>query len=99
MRGPRRGLALNGLTQSLAQAFAADDIRVIGIALGMVASEALLSRLADVQKGGGRPRADDQAVGLSPDDLVGMVLLLCSDDASFATGQTFTVDGGFVKHI
>jgi NAD(P)-dependent dehydrogenase (short-subunit alcohol dehydrogenase family) len=43
-------LALNGLTLSLAQEFAADNIRVVGIAPGMVASEAVLARLANVHK-------------------------------------------------
>jgi NAD(P)-dependent dehydrogenase (short-subunit alcohol dehydrogenase family) len=33
------------------------------------------------------------------DDLVEFVLLLCSDSAAFLTGQTVTVDGGFVKRI
>jgi NAD(P)-dependent dehydrogenase (short-subunit alcohol dehydrogenase family) len=29
-------------------------------------------------------------------DLVGMALFLCSDEASFITGQTYLVDGGFL---
>jgi NAD(P)-dependent dehydrogenase (short-subunit alcohol dehydrogenase family) len=91
-------LALNGVTLSLAQEFAGDGIRVVGIAPGMVASDAVLARLEDVHK---EAVLGGQLVkrwgGL--DDLVGMVLLLCSDDASFVTGQTVTVDGGFVKRI
>jgi NAD(P)-dependent dehydrogenase (short-subunit alcohol dehydrogenase family) len=31
------------------------------------------------------------------EDLANMALFLCSDDASFVTGQTILVDGGFVK--
>jgi 3-oxoacyl-[acyl-carrier protein] reductase len=91
-------LALNGLTLSLAQEFAPDNIRVVGIAPGMVASEALLARLEDVHKqavlGGQLVKRWGQL-----EDLVGMVLLLCSGEASFVTGQTVTVDGGFVKRI
>jgi NAD(P)-dependent dehydrogenase (short-subunit alcohol dehydrogenase family) len=91
-------LALNGLTVSLAQEFAPDNIRVVGIAPGMVASEALLTRLEDVHKqavlGGQLIKRWGQL-----EDLVGMVLLLCSEEASFVTGQTVTVDGGFVKRI
>lgn len=32
-----------------------------------------------------------------PDDLVGMLTFLVSDDAAFVTGQTFYVDGGLVR--
>jgi 3-oxoacyl-[acyl-carrier protein] reductase len=91
-------LALNGLTLSLAQEFAADNIRVVGIAPGMVGSDAVLNRLEEVNKqavlGGQLIKRWGQL-----QDLVGMVLLLCSEEASFATGQTVTVDGGFVKRI
>jgi 3-oxoacyl-[acyl-carrier protein] reductase len=91
-------LALNGLTLSLAQEFASDNIRVVGIAPGMVGSDAVLSRLEDVHKeavlGGQLVKRWGRL-----EDLVGMSLLLCSDEASFVTGQTVTVDGGFVKRV
>ena len=31
------------------------------------------------------------------DDIANMVLYLCSDKASFITGQTFVIDGGMTK--
>jgi 3-oxoacyl-[acyl-carrier protein] reductase len=91
-------LALNGLTLSLAQEFAADNIRVVGIAPGMTASDAVLARLEDVHK---KMVLDGQLVKRwgKIDDLIEFVLLLCSDGASFLTGQTVTVDGGYVKRI
>jgi NAD(P)-dependent dehydrogenase (short-subunit alcohol dehydrogenase family) len=64
----------------------------------MVASDAVLARLEDVHKqtvlGGQLIKRWGQA-----DDLIEFVLLLCSGGASFLTGQTVTVDGGFVKRI
>jgi NAD(P)-dependent dehydrogenase (short-subunit alcohol dehydrogenase family) len=91
-------LALNGVTLSLAQEFAPSNIRVVGIAPGMVASEAVLTRLEDVHK---QTMLNGQLVKRfgAVDDLVEMVLLACSDGASFFTGQTVIVDGGFVKRI
>jgi 3-oxoacyl-[acyl-carrier protein] reductase len=91
-------LALNGVTLSLAREFAPDGIRVVGIAPGMVASEAVLERLEEHNKQmvlGGQLVKRFGAVG----DLVGMVLLLCSDEAAFVTGHTVTVDGGYVGRV
>ena len=34
---------------------------------------------------------------LQPDDLVGTIAFLTSDDAAFITGQTIYVDGGWVR--
>ncbi|EFC81341.1 SDR family oxidoreductase [Parafrankia sp. EUN1f] len=91
-------LALNGLTLSLAREFAQDGIRVLGIAPGMIASEAVLERLEDTSK---QRILGEQLIRRfgRAEDLVGMALLLCSDDASFVTGQTVTVDGGFIKRV
>jgi NAD(P)-dependent dehydrogenase (short-subunit alcohol dehydrogenase family) len=91
-------LTLNGLTLNLAQELATDNIRVLGIAPGMVASDAVLERLEEVHK---HMVMDGQLVKrfATPDDLVAMVLLLCSDGTSFMTGQTVVVDGGYVKRI
>ena len=91
-------LALNGLTLSLAQEFAPDNIRVVGIAPGMIGSDAVLERLEDVHKKAVLGAQLIKRWGQT-DDLVEMVLLLCSDGVSFMTGQTVTVDGGFVKRV
>ena len=91
-------LALNGLTMSLAAEFAPDQIRVVGIAPGMVASDAVIERLEEENKA---LVLNGQLIKrfATVEDLLGMALTLCSDDSSFVTGQTFLVDGGFVRHV
>lgn len=86
-------LALNGLTVALAAEFAADGIRVVGIAPGMVGSDAVLDRLSDEHK---KLALSMQMLGRwgAVSDLVGTVLFLCSNDAGFITAQTIFVDGG-----
>ena len=88
-------LALNALTMSLAAELSADGTRVVGIAPGMVGSDAVLAHLA--------PEHKDLVIRMQlvkrfgeVGDLVGMVLFLCSSQASFITAQTFLVDGGAV---
>lgn len=89
-------LALNGITMSLARELAGDNIRVVGIAPGMIASDAVLERLPEVHR---KTMLDGQMVKRfgAIEDLVGMALLLCSDAAAFMTAQTVVVDGGFVR--
>jgi 3-oxoacyl-[acyl-carrier protein] reductase len=91
-------MALNALTLSLAQELAGDRIRVLGIAPGMVASDAVLARLDQSTKEMVLAGQLVKRFG-SIDDLVGMALLLCSDEAMFMTGQTVVVDGGYVRQL
>ena len=91
-------LALNGLTMSLAAEFAPGQIRVVGIAPGMVASDAVIERLEPENKA---LVLNGQLIKrfAKVEDLLGMALTLCSDASSFVTGQTFLVDGGFVRRV
>lgn len=91
-------LALNALTVGLAEAFAADGVRVNGIAPGLVDSETSVAWM-------GRHEGIEQAlVGHQiiqrlgrMDDLADTALFLCSKAASFITGQTLLVDGGYTR--
>jgi NAD(P)-dependent dehydrogenase (short-subunit alcohol dehydrogenase family) len=92
-----------GFTRGLAGDVAADGVTVNAIAPGLTRSPGTVAR---------RPRPgfatmDDEFNAVAslqaikrvevPDDLVGALSFLTSDDAAFMTGQTLNVDGGRVR--
>lgn len=92
-------LAVRALVVGLAREFAADNIRVYGIAPGPVESQAILndesaSMLDAFVKGNQLIKRRGQMT-----DLVGALKFFCSDDASFITGETLVVGGGFPLRI
>ena len=87
-------LALNHLTMSLATDYADRGVRVVGIAPGMIATDAVRAGIAPEHEHLVLRTQLIKRFGVV-DDCVATVLFLCSGDASFITGQTFTVDGGF----
>ncbi|MBV9661748.1 MAG: SDR family oxidoreductase [Acidimicrobiales bacterium] len=93
-------LGLNALTTSLAQTWAVDGIRVNGVAPILVDSEAAMARTREPGKEGMK----DAMIGGQAikrlgrmQDVANAGLFLCSDEASFITGQTILVDGGYMK--
>ena len=90
-------LALVGLTTSLAKQFGKDGITCNAIAPGNVTSDAGKMLVPDDSPFiqflnmtcAMRPRG-------APDELVGTLMLLCSDAGAWITGQTIHVDGGWV---
>ena len=81
-------LAISGVTVALATEFANDNIRVNGIAPGMMNGrlpQEIVDRMVSLQLVHRRG---------APEDLVGALLFLCTDASSFITGQTLIVDGG-----
>ncbi|HTM78521.1 MAG TPA: SDR family NAD(P)-dependent oxidoreductase [Devosia sp.] len=86
---------ISQLTKSLAIAYAPDAIRVNAVAPGWIATP-LTQTLRD------DPARSDPILARtplkrwgSPADVAGAVLYLCSPVASFVTGTTLVVDGGY----
>jgi len=86
--------AVEGLTRSAALELAAAKIRVNAVAPGPVATP-MLDRFT-----GGHPEVMAQRVPLgrlaAPEEIARAVLWLASDDASYVTGASLAVDGGFL---
>ena len=93
-------LALNSLSVSLAAELGPLNIRVNGIAPGLVNSEAAVEWWNGPDRVGIREAlVNGQMIkrhGLM-DDLANAALFLCSEEASFITGQTILVDGGHTR--
>lgn len=86
-----------GLTKTAALEYATQSIRVNAICPGVIRT-AMIDRLT-----GGNPEVEAQFTALqpvgrmgTPEEIAAAVVWLCSDAASFVTGQAIAVDGGFV---
>jgi NAD(P)-dependent dehydrogenase (short-subunit alcohol dehydrogenase family) len=92
-----------GFTRALASDLAAHGITVNAISPGLTRSPGTLARMPRA----GFATMEDEFLSVAqlqaikrveaPDDLVGAVSFLTSDDSAFITGQTLNVDGGRVR--
>ncbi|MEH7246251.1 SDR family oxidoreductase [Neobacillus niacini] len=91
-------MALIGLTQGFAKEFGPHGITVNAIAPGTIFTEATEVTVPEIIK---ENVVKMQAIPRKgqPEDLVGMVKFLCSDEASWITAQTHLVDGGTAKRL
>jgi NAD(P)-dependent dehydrogenase (short-subunit alcohol dehydrogenase family) len=90
--------ALVGLTMNLASQLGAKGITVNAIAPGLVADEAGLRALPEgpIREAIKAPIPLKTHLEGPPEDLVGTLLLLVSAAGGWITGQTISVDGGWV---
>ncbi len=91
--------AIVALTRALAKEVGKDNVLVNCVAPGFTMSAGVeahpevIEKLRDVSVAA-RVIQRDQV----PEDVVGAVVFLCSDGASFVTGQTIVIDGGQYFH-
>ena len=86
-----------GLTKTAALEYAEQGIRVNAVCPGVIDTE-MVERFT-----GGQPEAEAAMIEMEPvgrmghpEEIADAILWLCSDRASFVTGQAIAVDGGFV---
>ena len=91
-------LAVQGITMTTAREFAADGIRVNGIAPGLIFTDTIRAELS--------PESVKRVMGAQilqregeERDIVEAMLYLVSDRAGFVTGETLRVTGGFALGV
>ncbi len=83
------------LTETLASEWAGRGVRVNAIAPGFVLTDLNRDKLSEERKARAISRTPMARFG-ETEDMVGAALYLASDAASFVTGETIRVDGGFL---
>ena len=89
-----------GMTRQMATEFGPDGIRVNAIAPGHIVGEGL-AKMWDANPSGHEFFVNQYPVRRTgmPDDIANGIAFLCSEEASFITGHTLTIDGGLTVQL
>jgi NAD(P)-dependent dehydrogenase (short-subunit alcohol dehydrogenase family) len=87
--------AVIGLSKAAAIEYASQGIRINALAPGLVETGMTKHWFEDENIRGHLLGNTPIGRAAQPEEMADMVLLLCSDSASFAAGQVFVVDGGY----
>lgn len=89
--------AVTGMTKAVALEYADKGIRINAVAPGVIYTEMLLEGIKLV------PELETEMIGKHPmgrlgemEEITNAVMFLASDEASFMTGQTIVLDGGYI---
>jgi 2-keto-3-deoxy-L-fuconate dehydrogenase len=95
--------AVVGMTLSVAKDYLQDNIRCNCVSPGRVHTPFVDGYLSKTYPGKEQEMFDKlsktQPIGrmAQPEEIAGLILYLCSDEAAFITGSDYPIDGGFIK--